>query len=393
MSAGSQYGGTSSIINHELKNLSEAAMAIVPTSRALQRRVQRQRRRLLPEVPTCIKDLHLTDEWRETTRGDSFILFDGLFDEKRLFIFTTSGNLQHLSTSKKWYGDGTFSVSPPDFEQLYTIHGDVLGEIIPLLFCLLPDRKSATYKFVLQKVLNELELKHNGLVLETFGMDFEKSMMKAIDEVFCKSVDIEGCFFHFAQCHWRKIQKAGLTSLYASDAEFATCLRMLTALAFVPVSDIPSAFEACKEVMPETADAVVSYIEKTYVGTTTCTTDSSLTLKVSKKKPKFKPAIWSVYDRVVLDMPRTTNKLEGWHRRFSSIMAKHHPNIYEFIGKLKEEQHHTEMSIMQLLSGAKLKAPKPYTIAKEQRIKTVVQSYHSRDIIDYLRGVAHNIRY
>ena len=92
-------------------------------------------------------------------------------------------------------------------------------------------------------------------------------------------------------------------------------------------------------------------------------------------------------------MPRTTNKLEGWHRRFSSIMAKHHPNIYEFIGKLKEEQHHTEMSIMQLLSGAKLKAPKPYTIAKEQRIKTVVQSYHSRDIIDYLRGVAHNIKH
>ena len=37
-----------------------------------------------------------------------------------------------------------------------------------------------------------------------------------------------------------------------------------------------------------------------------------------------------VYERVLNDEPRTTNMLEGWHRRFSTVLTKHHPNIYDF---------------------------------------------------------------
>ena len=67
------------------------------------------------------------------------------------------------------------------------------------------------------------------------------------------------------------------------------------------------------------------------------------------QNPKFPPRLWSVYERVLNDEPRTTNMLEGWHRRFSSIVAKHHPNIYDFIGCLRSEQFRTETQVNKLV--------------------------------------------
>ena len=49
-----------------------------------------------------------------------------------------------------------------------------------------------------------------------------------------------------------------------------------------------------------------------------------------------------VFERTIVDEPRINNILEGWHRRFNTIVAKHHPNIYEFLERLKGEQAHTD---------------------------------------------------
>ena len=43
--------------------------------------------------------------------------------------------------------------------------------------------------------------------------------------------------------------------------------------------------------------------------------------------------------------------LEGWHKRFSTVVAKHHPNIYDFIGCLRAEQARTETVIGNLVMG------------------------------------------
>ena len=74
------------------------------------------------------------------------------------------------------------------------------------------------------------------------------------------------------------------------------------------------------------------------------------------KEPKFAPRLWSVYERVLNDEPQTTNMLEGWHRRFSTVVAKHHPNIYDFIGCLRAEQARKEMVVSKLIIGETPKA-------------------------------------
>ena len=51
-------------------------------------------------------------------------------------------------------------------------------------------------------------------------------------------------FSHILQCIVRKIQACGLKQQYETDVAFVLKLRMLGALAFVPVQTIVDAFEA-----------------------------------------------------------------------------------------------------------------------------------------------------
>ena len=85
--------------------------------------------------------------------------------------------------------------------------------------------------------------------------------------------------------------------------------------------------------------------------------------------------------------------LEGWHRRFSTVVAKHHPNIYDFIGCLTAEQARTEMVVIKLIMGETPKALRKMEKAKTDRIKKIVEQFHERDVQEYLRGLAYNIKY
>ena len=42
-------------------------------------------------------------------------------DDGKILMFSTAENLQNLSSSSAWFGDGTFSVTPPLFYQFFTI--------------------------------------------------------------------------------------------------------------------------------------------------------------------------------------------------------------------------------------------------------------------------------
>lgn len=54
---------------------------------------------------------------------------------------------------------------------------------------------------------------------------------------------MNGCFFHFCQCVWRKIKSLLLQKNYSENSTFALQVKQLCALAFVPVHDVVYAFE------------------------------------------------------------------------------------------------------------------------------------------------------
>ena len=47
---------------------------------------------------------------------------------------------------------------------------------------------------------------------------------------------------------------------------------------------------------------------------------------------RYPPAIWL---EPSLDVKRTTNGCEAFHQQFSDMFYNHHPNIYDFMEKIK----------------------------------------------------------
>ena len=170
------------------------------------------------------------------------------------------------------------------------------------------------------------------------------------------------CFFHLAQAHWRKIQSLDLVEHYISDEEYSLLLRCFTALAFVPDTRVAEYFNLISQSVPEDAPPIafdfVKDIEDTHVGRELYeraeeNENEGLMIRNRRtprwKKPIFAPKLWSVYERVLNDEPKTTNMLEGWLRRLVTLVAKHHPYIYDIIGCLRSEQTKTDTVISKLL--------------------------------------------
>ena len=55
--------------------------------------------------------------------GEQFLRYDNNNGEARILIYATESSISFLANSDDWFMDGTFSVAPPQFTLLYTIHG------------------------------------------------------------------------------------------------------------------------------------------------------------------------------------------------------------------------------------------------------------------------------
>lgn len=64
--------------------------------------------------------------------------------ERKILVFGINDNLDKLCSSEKLLCDETFYVTPSIIAQMYINHALVGGQIYPLIFSLLPDRKQAT---------------------------------------------------------------------------------------------------------------------------------------------------------------------------------------------------------------------------------------------------------
>jgi len=85
-----------------------------------------------------------------TLQGEPFLLSND--NSKNVLIFSCAKNLNFLCDVQTIYMDGTFQYSARFFTQMYTIHGYKNGHYVPVVFCLLPDKKTETYIYMLQKI-------------------------------------------------------------------------------------------------------------------------------------------------------------------------------------------------------------------------------------------------
>ena len=103
--------------------------------------------------------------------------------------------------------------------------------------------------------------------------------------------------------------------------------------------------------------------------------------------------MWNMHDRVCDDLPRTINSLEGWHNHLQANITSSHPNIWRFLQVLKTEQALNDTIINQMLAGQEPPSKRKKYQDATKRIANIVQDYENREIVDFLRGIAHNLKF
>lgn len=338
---------TSNIIANGSASLNKAAKAKLSSQSSLTKTMQRVRtaRNPQPPCPTSI-DFDIPESYQKLKDDEKFLYYDSRehgITAYRTLIFSTEENLNVLESCETWGGDGTFDIAPKIFQQLYTIHGEVNRQALPLVYILTTSKSKKVYVEILQ----QLKIMNSRLNPKTIIADFEVAFLKAVEEVFPSAV-IRGCFFHFSKCIWNQICKCNLKNDYESNNNFAMNLKMLSALAMVPTDDVVGAYTKVIKCAFYTAneakcDKLLKYIEKTWIG--------KLNRQSERDEPLFARALWNQYESVLQDEARTNNSVEAWHRSFSRRAGCDHPPVWRLIDIMRTEQALTELKLTHAESG------------------------------------------
>lgn len=197
-------------------------------------------------------------------------------------------------------------------------------------------------------------------------------MIQAIQVIFPNS-NIHGCLFHFAQSLWRKVQVLGLSKLYNENKEVRNAIKRTVALSFLPLHAINYAWKSIRLKAPQNIPALSLFFDYT----------SKTWLDNSAIFPKN---IWNHYQNFNV---RTTNHLEGWHNALNREFGKAHPNIYEFINGIKNQQANFEASIILMDNGNKGPRRKNKYVRINNQIETFTKRYNNGEMptLEFLDSV------
>ncbi len=97
--------------------------------------------------------------------------------------------------------------------------------------------------------------------------DYEKSLTSALHSAFPDS-RLQGCYFHFCQAVYRRIQKLGLACTFSGNANFREVVRILMALAFLPSEEVLSSLIQIEQTfrgIDVAVDALFEYFRRNWL--------------------------------------------------------------------------------------------------------------------------------
>ena len=255
------------------------------------------RRLHVPDIPATILDVAIQGQWAETWSGDEFLLYlDNIWG---VAIFATEAYLRRLRKCTDVYMDGTFRTCPHPYGQFFTIHGNYIGRVVPLAFCLLTGKTTGHYRQMLKAVKRGVR-RASGHQWRPARIicDFELAIISAC-ETELPTARVSGCYFHFCQSLWRRIQELGLAIQYRQTTEVQKFVRRVMSLGYLPVAVVRHNYrQLCSSrrtlrLFRRYPDmhTFAQYVQRTYFD------------------GQFSPVMWNVYTRNA-DM-RTNNHVEG----------------------------------------------------------------------------------
>lgn len=372
------------IVANVCSDVPAVVISQLPEFANMKRLVRLERNRLghASVNPTSLEDLIISDDYAQIN-GKPFLLYDNASDGDRILIFTTQENLFFLTRNPHWYCDGTFKAAPALFSQVYTIHAIEGNVTVPTVFALLSNRTQIIY----EKLFSALKHLKPELSPKTIMTDFERASLKAISSVFPEARQT-GCFFHFKQCLFRKIQaNTELYQKYKTEPAVSMELNKLGALAFIPVDDVSFAYEEILKTAFYSANQdsladILDYMESVWVG--------KMMRGGRRKSPLYSLEIWNQHVNAREGLHKTNNCVESWHNSFNKLLGSCHPTVWKIIDAFKKEQTLTEIKVVQLRSGH-IKQRKKVVVTKEKRIQSVLENYHKERVMETINGICYNI--
>ncbi|KAG0442123.1 hypothetical protein DMUE_0520, partial [Dictyocoela muelleri] len=208
------------IIDQSYMELSKECYFYMPTYKSMRNRISELRRR--KDIKPADRFSDVPEIIKKTNHGECFYLYDsGEDDENRILVFSTASNIIHLENSKIRICDGTFRSCPSDFYQIYTIMGILNNQNFPLMYFLIKKKSVCSYLKGFSFLRNNIK-KNPKLII----IDYEMASLSSLKQVFTES-RVEGCFFHFSQIIYRKVQKTHLSILYKQNNDFKILIKMI----------------------------------------------------------------------------------------------------------------------------------------------------------------------
>lgn len=330
------------------------------------------RRKSLPALPKSVTEVHtvLAAMDSKTNKGEDFVLINDT--TINLIIFSCNYNLNFLCNAEILYMDGTFSYCTKFFKQLFTIHGFFNGHYIPLVFCLLQDKREETYRLCLSKIYDLC--KNYNLVFspKEVVVDFEISIHNAVTQMWT-NIKITGCRFHLTQSWYRQIQKLGLTQSYKDEkSDVGKWLHYCFGLLFLEPNEVEDFyFFELYEIKPQNTnlEKFSDYLFENYL----------------TKESKFPPHVWA---SASADLNKSTNACESFHAHFNNSMYHTHPSIFIFVKELLNVQTETyvKCNSISVTNMSRNLGKKKQRFMEEQ-----IKKYKNKEIskLDYVKIVSY----
>lgn len=284
------------------------------------------RQKFINPPPYIYNFLKLSESLCKTHTGSMFYQYGignyrNLEENSNILLFFSDQLAGNLINNEVWTVDGTFSVVPSPYMQLYTIGYIKNHHIFPCVFAVLKNKRKENY-ISLFRILNSLIGQGSPLIFKT---DFEYAAIKAIEFIFPAS-RISGCMFHFGQCIIRKIGELHLKNLYQTSNQVKKFVRALSALSFVRIEMLEEQYFLLlnNPDFPSCLTPLYDYFFNTFIGT--------------NRNARYPPSIWHSQNINDKNIPKTNNAIEGWHNTFKNTFGSTKFSFHLLVLKLKNEE-------------------------------------------------------
>lgn len=249
-------------------------------------------------------------------------------NNKTSVVYVIDQHLKELKPGFDMYCDGTFSIIPLNFKQLYIIMGEIDGKPRLIAYILMEGRKYEDYFCLFEFLRDALNINPGTLMA-----DFEKAVRKAA-KVIWPACKVEGCMFHFCQAVRRKARSydeiaALLECNRSSQTRFIAnnIIRMFMRLCLLPTCKIEEGIREILEYAKQhrlyaSFTRFHEYFQETWM-------------------KGYKPDDWNVSNR----LRRTNNDLESLNGILKTFVQRH-PSVYQFMDSMLSVVHRANINFV-----------------------------------------------